>query len=234
MKFSDLAKMFKKRQGRITEVNHCFADYYTIKVMPEKGFTWVAGEYAIFSLKDKRIAGKRSRFFSIASIPEDGYVLLGFRTGDKPSSFKQFIIDHGLHATIEIRGPMGDFALRNDNRPVVLFAGGVGITPIFSILQSIKANQQREVHVVYPSAQHHLFKDEIDGIIQMNPQIHVSYLHQSEQAQAKLTELARRFGNDAYYYTAGSGRAIESIRNLLKGLEIEKRNMLNDHFEGYK
>ena len=234
MKLTDLNKLLKTHQGIITEVKHHFLDYYTVKVATEKDFTWVAGEYAYFSLKDKRIKGRPFREFSIASIPEDGYVLLGFKTGEKPSSYKQFIIEHGVNAAISIRGPIGDFTLRNDNRPVVLFAGGVGITPIFSILKSIRSNQQREVHVVYPSAQYHLFKNEIDSIAQMNPKIHLSYMHQPEQAQDKLTELAKRFGNEAYYYTAGSGRVIQSIRNLLKGLGIKKSNMLNDHFEGYK
>ncbi|MEA5015045.1 MAG: FAD-dependent oxidoreductase [Candidatus Limiplasma sp.] len=234
MRFSDIFKMFRKSQGLITEVKHRSADYYTVKVKIDKGFTWIAGEYAMFALKDKAIKGKKSRVFSIASVPEDGYVLLGFRTGEKPSSFKQYIIDRGVGATLEIRGPLGDFTLRNDKRPVVLFAGGVGITPIFSILKTIGKSQQRDVHVVYPSVQYHLFKDEIDGIAQMNPSIHVSYVHQPEEAQAELTKLVKKFGNEAYYYTAGPGRVIESIRNLLNSLQIDKRNMLNDHFEGYK
>lgn len=234
MTFTDLKKLSKKHQGRITEVNHRFLDYYTVKVATETGFTWVAGEYAYFSLKDKRVKGRPFRELSIASIPEDGYVLLGFKTGKNPSSYKQFIIDHGVNAEISIRGPIGDFTLRNDNRTVVMFAAGVGITPIFSILKSISSDQQREVHVVYPSKQYHLFKKEIDSIVQMNPKIHLYYMHKSEEAQAKITELAKKLGNEAYYYTAGSGRVIKSIRNLLKGLGIEKSNMKNDHFEGYK
>mgnify|MGYP001428730962 CR=1 FL=1 len=234
MKFSDLLNMFRTNQGHIMEVKHHFADYYTVKVKPDKAFTWVAGQYAMFSLKDKSIKGKKYRMFSLASIPEDGYILLGFRTGEKPSSFKQYIIDHRAGTAIGIKGPIGDFTLRKDKRPVVLFAGGVGVTLVFSIIKSIGKGQQREVQVVYPSGQYHLFKDEIDSIAQRNPKIQVSYMHQPEEAQAKLTELAKKFGNEAYYYTAGPGRVIESIRNLLKGLGIEKRNMLNDHFEGYK
>lgn len=234
MKFADLIKLFEKHQGRITEVTHHFLDYYTVKVATEKDFTWVAGEYAYFTVKDKRIKGRPFRELSIASIPEDGYVLLGFKTGEKPSSYKQFIIDHGINAEISIRGPIGDFTLRDDNRSVVLFAAGVGITPIFSILKSIGSDQKREVYVVYPSKQYHLFKEEIDSIAHMNAKIHLSYLHKSEEAQAKLTKLAKKLGNEAYYYTSGSGQVIKSTRNLLQGLGIEKNNMLNDHFEGYK
>ena len=234
MRLTDFTKLFKTHQGIITEVNHCFSDYYTVKVTMDKRVTWVAGEHAIFSLQDKRINGRRWRVFSIASIPEDGYVLLGFRTGEKPSPYKQFIIDHGLHATIQMRGSIGDFTLRKDKRPVVLFAAGVGITPIFSILQSIRSNQKREVYVIYASAQYHLFKDEIDSIAQENPQIHLVYVHQSEQAQAKLTELTKKFGNAAYYYIAGAGQVIKSTKNLLKSLGIKKGNLLNDYFVGYQ
>lgn len=234
MKFTDLIKMFKKRQGLITEVKHCFSDYYTVKVTPGQGFTWVPGQYAMFFLKDKRIQGKRWRVFSLASVSDDGYILLGFRTGEKPSAYKQFMIDHGLNTAIDIRGPIGDFTLKNDTRPVVLFASGVGITPIFSILKSIRNDRQREVYVVYAASEKYLFKDEIDGIAQINPNIHLSYVQQREEAQAKLSELAKRLGNDAYYYAAGAGRVIESTRGLLRNAGIEKRNILSDHFEGYQ
>lgn len=234
MKFKDMIKMTHKHQGRITEVTHHFDDYYTVKVEVDQGMNWVAGEFAAFALKGNVIKGRKSRVFSIASIPADGYVLLGFRTGKTPSAFKQYIIDHGKGQEIEIHGPMGDFTLRNDNRPIVMFAGGVGITPIFSLLKSIGSSKARSVHVVYPSAQNHLFKDEIDKIAQSNAKIHVTYLHKAEEAQAKMTELAQKFGNDAYYYTAGSGSAIMSIRNLLKAQKISERNMLNDHFHGYR
>ena len=154
--------------------------------------------------------------------------------GEKPSAFKQYIIDHGLQATIDIRGPLGDFTLRDDRKPVVLFAAGVGITPVFSLLKSIGNNRQREVHVIYPSAQYHLFKDELDSIAQVNPRIHLSYLHQADQAQAELTAHAKGLGNDAYYYIAGSEQVIGSIGKLLGQLGIAKRHILSDHFIGYK
>lgn len=40
MNLTDLKKLLsEKHQGRITEVNHHFSDYYTVKVAVEKGFT---------------------------------------------------------------------------------------------------------------------------------------------------------------------------------------------------
>ena len=234
MRLQDIPKMFKKSQGQITEVKHQAEDYYTVKIRMPEGFNWVAGEYALFALKDPTIKGAKAKVFSIASAPEDGYVLLGFRTGKTPSAYKQYIIDHGVGAAIDIRGPMGDFKLRNDNRPVVMFAGGVGITPMRALLKSVGNSRQREVRLVYPSAQYHLFAEEIDNFAKMNPSIQVAYLHQPGEAQEKLIGLAKQYGNSAYYYVAGSASAIRSIKSLLKSLAIESRNVFSDQFFGYK
>ena len=234
MRFRDIPKLLKKSQGQIMEVEHKALDYYTVKIRLPEGFNWVAGEYAVFVLKEPSVKGKTFRAFSIASVPQDGYVLLGTRTGKTPSAYKQYIIDHGVGTAIDIRGPMGDFKLRNDNRPVVIFAGGVGITPVRALLKSIGDSRQKEVHLIYPSGQYHLFQDEIDLLAKANPSIQVAYLHQPDEAQEKLITLAKHYGNAAYYYISGSGSAIRSIKNLLKSQAIINRNMLSDHFYGYK
>lgn len=235
MHFADAKGMlFKKSSGTITEITHCHGDYYAVKVRPEKGFTWVGGEYIALFFPGVKLKGKNWRRLSFASIPSEGEILLAFRTGKVASPYKQHLIDHGLNATVEIRGPVGDFKLRNDTRPVVMFAAGVGIPPIFSILKSVKDDQSRDIHVVYSSSEYHLFKDDIDLIAQANPKIRLEYTNHRDETKAKLTELAKKYGNDAYYYTSGSGSVIKSTRSLLKELGIAKANMLNDHFEGYK
>lgn len=160
-------------------------------------------------------------------------MLLGFRTGNTPSPFKQHLIDNGLNANIKIRGPFGPFKLKDDAKPVVLFASGVGITPILSILKSVEKDQTREIHVVYASAQFYLFKDEIESIAKENPKIHVIYTQSIEETQGKLTALALQYKNEAYYYSSGAGNVIQDTKALLTSRGIEKNNMIDDYFMGY-
>ncbi len=77
-------------------------------------------------------------------------------------------INHRLKegATIEVKSPAGDFYLdAASSSPVILLAGGVGITPLMSMIQSTLINQpHRKMLLIYGSlnGQQHIFKHELD------------------------------------------------------------------------
>lgn len=50
--------MFKTSKGKIIEVTHEGLDYYTVKIEVDPNLTWNSGEFAMFSLSDKKIKGK--------------------------------------------------------------------------------------------------------------------------------------------------------------------------------
>lgn len=234
MEHSDVRENAGTHRGTITEVRHQYGDYYTLRIQPDEALTWTAGEHAIFTLPGAPFEGRAWRAFSLASIPEEGYILLGFRTGETPSPFKRFIIEEGLNARVEIKGPQGTFKLKDNRKPAVLFASGVGITPIFAILKAAAHDEAREIYVVYASAGFYLFHEQIDEIARENPHIHILYTHSREETQRQLAALAKEFGNGADYFNSGAGSVIESTRALLSGLGIDKSNMTDDFFVGYQ
>lgn len=231
MKCVDLIKTSK---GIITEVKHHGGDYWTVKIQPEEKLNWNAGEHAVFTLSEAKFKAKRWRPFSLASIPEEGYILLGFRTGPTPSPYKKYVIEKGAGKKVKIKGPYGIFKLKDDDRPVVLFASGVGITPIFSMLKALRNDAKREVNVIYSATGLFLFKEEIEEIASQNPKIKVFYTQGVEQTQEKIAELAKQYGNAAYYYSSGAPFVVDSTRNLLMAQGIDKKNMIDDYFMGYK
>lgn len=234
MERSETTKNVGMHRGTITQVQHQYGDYYTVRIQPDEALTWTAGEHAIFTLPDATFEGRAWRAFSLASIPEEGYILLGFRTGETPSPFKRFIIEQGLNARIDIKGPQGAFKLKDNGKPVVLFASGVGITPIFSILKAAAHDHTREIFVVYAAAEFYLFGEQIDEIARENPHIHVFYTHAREETQQQLAALAKELGNNADYFNSGAGSVIESTRELLSEAGIDKSNMTDDFFVGYQ
>lgn len=221
-------------KGIISEVTHMGGDYYTVKIQPEEKLNWSAGEHAVFTLSEAKFKAKRWRPFSVASLPEEGYILLGFRTGPTPSPFKKYVIEKGVGKKVKIKGPYGIFKLKEDDRPIVLFASGVGITPIFSMLKALRKDNIREVAVVYSATGLFLFKEEIEQIAAENSKIKVFYTQGIEQTQEKITLLAKQYGNGAYYYNSGAPFVVDSTRNLLTAQGIERKNMIDDYFVGYK
>jgi ferredoxin-NADP reductase len=81
--------------------------------------------------------------------------------------------------TVQAKGPMGDFTLdASGDDPVVLIAGGIGITPIIAMAQAIAAagNQEREVHVFLGmrNREDHPFKDEFAALTRNSPSIQLN------------------------------------------------------------
>lgn len=89
MKLSDFKGLFKSSIATIESIENPVDDYYTVRLKPAVGIHWEPGEHGIFRKADQKVDGKKWRTFSIASIRDEGYILLGMRTGKDISSFKK-------------------------------------------------------------------------------------------------------------------------------------------------
>ncbi|MCZ0964411.1 NO-inducible flavohemoprotein [Paracoccus benzoatiresistens] len=118
---------------------------------PEDGGPVVShrpGQYLTLRFDEAGLAGVK-RNYSISSMPSnEGYRITVKREPDGEASC--FLHDHAPVGTIlEATPPAGDFHLANDpQRPLVLLSGGVGLTPIVSMLE-VLAEQHRDVPVFY-------------------------------------------------------------------------------------
>ncbi len=61
------------------------------------------------------------------------------------------------NSTLRVSEPQGQFHINPDTqKPIVFFAGGIGITPALSILHAV-SNQQRQVYIEYSAARQNQF-----------------------------------------------------------------------------
>lgn len=75
-----------------------------------------------------------TRPFSIASSPRDLFILIATRM--RGSAFKRTLAEVPLGTRVNFNGPMGSFTLPQDAaNPLVLIAGGIGITPFRSMIK---------------------------------------------------------------------------------------------------
>jgi ferredoxin-NADP reductase len=104
--------------------------------------------------------------FALASSPTNSRtVMIAARMRDTP--FKQTLSDLPFGAAVHIGPPTGDFVLpERSMAPVVLLAGGIGITPFRSMLKSmVDTGDRRPVTLLYsvPTPQAAAFLDELEG-----------------------------------------------------------------------
>lgn len=100
------------------------------------GFVFRPGQYVDITLCEPRYDDEmgRVRSMSIASAPSEPDLLFLMRMRD--SAFKRSLVEMPVGHPMLIDGPADDLALpMTGERPLVLFAGGVGIAPFLSAVR---------------------------------------------------------------------------------------------------
>lgn len=228
-----LKGMMHKTVATVVSIENPYEDYYTIALKPAEGFLWNAGEHVMLRLPDHEEVKKEYRIFSIAAIQEEGVLLFGTRTGKETSAFKKTLLSLKPGEPASVQGAFGWFRIRDEHSPIVLFAGGVGITPVRALVKELAHSQSRPIHIVYSSSDYYLFGDEIRDIADNNPTMTLYAVSTPEETQAKLSELASQYGKQAYYYMSASPAVIDSIAKLLRSKGISRSRLIDDTMRGY-
>jgi ferredoxin-NADP reductase len=115
-----------------------------------EGFAFKAGQAINLGLIDppETDAKGDSRTFSVASAPHEDTVQVATRMRD--TAFKRVLGALAIGTPVKLRGPMGNFVLPDDAaQPVVLLAGGIGITPFMSMLRHEDHTSSKRPRVLF-------------------------------------------------------------------------------------
>ena len=90
-------------------------------------------------------------------------------------------------ASVRLRSPNGEFVLDTGSvRPVALIAAGIGITPLFAMLQAhlTRGAKAPPVHLIYGARTpaHVTFRQELDAIAAANPDVSIHYVYSQSNA----------------------------------------------------
>ncbi len=126
---------------------------------------------------------------------------------------------------IEVKPPAGHFTPRSIDGDFLLFAGGSGITPIFSIIRSALIAGRGHLYLMYANRdeQSVIYRDQLNALANQDPaRLQVIHLLDSVQglpSVAHLAELARpRIRADCYL--CGPEAFMECALEALRGLEV--------------
>ena len=125
------SKIYPCKVISIENLNHDVAQL-TLKIPSDDTMQFLAGQYIDLLYKDFE-----PRSFSIANSPNSqGIIELHIRLVDG-GKFTHFIFNQlAENSLLRLEGPKGSFYLRDNNKPIIMLAGGTGFGPIKSMIES--------------------------------------------------------------------------------------------------
>lgn len=129
---------------------------FELAFQPSRPLKFLPGQYMELTIPHRRADFRGSRrYFSISSAPtDDGPITFAITRPAKASSFKTALLALEPGALVHGTSVGGDFALpREVDEPLLLIAGGIGITPFASQLaHATERGEKRDVVVVYANS----------------------------------------------------------------------------------
>lgn len=165
---------------------------------------------------------------------------------DLESSVSNYLHDSvQVGDTLHISNPFGEFHLQASDKPAVLISGGVGITPMQSMLETLVAeNSNRDVHFVHSTqdgSQHSFSKrlEQLSAEGKVTP--HIFYENASEQdrsaqnfqyeGRTDLTAIEAELPVDeAEFYLCGPLAMMKTVYLQLKMLKVDDNNIFYEVF----
>jgi ferredoxin-NADP reductase len=231
----DILPIFKKHTLTFVERKLETGDIMTFLFKSDKKLDWKSGQHGMISVKTA--SGKvKGKAFSIASTPDEEYIMVTTRVPENPSEYKRALLELKPGESITMRGPIGPFYLEGGSKPAVFIAGGVGITPVRAVvMNSVEGSHATSVplEILYvDSVGQFLYKDEFNSISDKNASVKVKYLDDRNQLSAELEAYINRMGNNSYYFVSGSGTMVKKVKQALKQKNISRKNIKSDIFFG--
>lgn len=211
---------------------------------PERPIHQVAGEFTeLYLPHDNPDERGVKHWFTVSSSPTDELMSITTKfppEGQRMSTFKQTLLKLPIGVEVNLAEPMGDFVLPiSTNLPILFVAGGIGITPVHSMVKYLHdKHEQRDITLLYTAhdsselAFLDLFRDykmDFEPMVQ-NPDPN----WQGEVGTLTSERVIKAIKSpDTLVYLSGPEAMIEALTNDLKTHGVDKRNIVTDFFPGY-
>lgn len=220
----------------------------TIELLFEKpdGFTFKPGQYGGFTLinPQETDAGGITRRFSLLSAPHDAKIAITTRI--QSSAYKRELNALPIGAAIKFAGPTGNFVLHDDESvPAVFIAGGIGITPFYSMItHAIHNHSPRSLTLFYGNntPEDSAYLEELKKLASThtNFKLVAVMAHANDQWDGEKGyisyELIKKHVadiNPPIYYICGSPVMVNALHETLKELDIADTQIKIEDFPGY-
>lgn len=213
------------------------------------GFNHKAGQFGDFTLIDppETDAEGNTRAFTFANAPHEDSLMVATRERD--SAFKRILKTMALGTEISLDAPHGSFTLHSDaNIPAVFITGGIGITPVRSIvLQATRDKLPHTITLFYSNKRPEdaAFLDDLNNAQRENPNLSLvcTMTNMADSACEWNGEtgvitgamIGKSVADLALpiYYLCGPRGMVAAMRELLEESGVKDDKVRTEEFSGY-
>ncbi len=207
-----------------------------------KQYEFEAGQWFVLTIPNGD--GYLTKHFTHSSSPTEGY--LDFTTRLTRSPYKTLLDSLPYGTEVEMEGPFGSFTLREDAKRLAFITGGIGITPVRSILRYL-ADTGSDIEVVLLYGNQSMdtipFRLELETFSSQLAGLRVTHVlvdppldWDGPQGYIGLETVKAAIEDPAEwtYYVSGPPSMVVSVKGVLDELGIDRRRMVLENFEGYE
>ncbi|MCM8827262.1 MAG: FAD-dependent oxidoreductase [Candidatus Omnitrophica bacterium] len=173
-----------------------------------------------------------NKYLSFSNSPLRNYIEVTKRLSQ--SEFSKRLKSLNIDDYLLIQAPLGNCIFKEEYKKIAFLIGGIGITPVISIVEYIvDRNLDTEVVVFYSNrtSEDIPFKEELDNWQASNSNIKVIYTLGNIDKELLIREF--KYFTERIFFIFGPPKMVEAMVELCAQLGISKDNTKTETFLGY-
>ncbi|KXJ97856.1 MAG: Methane monooxygenase component C [Parcubacteria bacterium OLB19] len=214
-----------------------------------EGFMYQSGQTIDLTLVDPKETDSKGniRTFSLVSAPHEPVLKIAMRLRD--SAFKRVMRSLDEDAFLCLEGPFGSFGLHKKvERPAIFIAGGIGITPFYSMINDATERKLENKIILFYSnnnPEDSAFLTELQNLEKQNSNFKlVATITNTENENEDWLGERGRINEDMIkkylpentspiYYLVGPQAMVEAMREMLDKMGVDSDDIRFEEFAGY-
>ena len=194
--------------------------------------------------QENRNNSELNKYLSFSSAPEKDYFEVTKRISD--SKFSQTLNKLKIGDSVLIKAPMGSCVFKDEYPKIGFLIGGIGITPVISILEYIMSKKlDTDVCLLYSNRTEDdtAFKAQIDSWSQENPKIKLAYTFTDCVPKGNKCfsgKINQQFIRDSVsdfkqriFFIFGSQKMVAAMKNICLEIGCNEDMVRVENFIGY-
>jgi len=236
------ANIFK---ARFVETVKRTATVESFRFAPDGKIDFIPGQFlhVIFDT-DNLSNSELNKYLSFSCAPGKGYIEVTKRLSE--SLFSQRLRGLKMQDEVYLKAPLGNCVFKEEYKKIAFLIGGIGITPVISILEYIAGGKlDTDACLVYSNRNEDeiAFRKELDGLAALDKFIKIRYVVTECQPKDRVCIFGRidqdLIKKNVYDITGrtvfifGPPKMVEAMQGLCLEMGCTKENLRVENFLGY-